>query len=253
MEEKMIKSAVREYYSKIALSPEETKNSGCCDTTPACCEPDDGLVSLVDYGGLNQQIPTGANLGLGCGIPVLAAELKPGEVVLDLGSGAGVDVFLAANAVGQTGKVIGVDMTPEMIARARNNAIKSGYTNVEFRQGEIEKLPVDDNSVDVVISNCVINLATDKRQVFAEIYRALKIGGRIVISDIVSLGEVPKSLRSDPDLWSCCLGGALDRDEYVEIIQSAGFKHVQLTQSVDPDLDNEEPYKFISVTVKGNK
>lgn len=252
MEEKMIKSSVREYYSKIARSS-EVEITGCCDPAPACCEPENDMISLVDYGELNQQIPVGANLGLGCGLPVLAADLQPGEIVLDLGSGAGVDVFLAANEVGAAGKVIGVDMTPEMISRARNNADKNRYTNVEFRQGEIENLPVEDSSVDVVISNCVINLAVDKRQVFADIYRVLKTGGRIVISDIVSIGLVPESIRSSPDAWSCCVGGAMDRDEYLEIIRSTGFKNVHLSQNFDSDFDIDEPYRFISVTVKAKK
>ena len=175
-----------------------------------------------------KNIPDGANLALGCGNPTAVASLKEGEVVLDLGSGAGVDAFLAANAVGERGKVIGVDMTPEMLERARENARNGDYGNVEFRLGEIENLPVADNSVDVVISNCVINLAPDKRKVFTEAFRVLKPGGRLMISDMVLLKELPDFIKNSIEAYIGCLSGAMMRDEYIGAIKVAGFQEVSI-------------------------
>jgi arsenite methyltransferase len=174
-------------------------------------------------------------------------------VVLDLGSGAGVDVFLAAQAAGETGWVIGVDMTPEMIARARQNAAQGGYTNVEFRQGEIEHLPVQDDSVDVILSNCVINLSPDKRQVFAEMYRVLKPGGRFSIADVVTTGNVPAALRADLEAWSCCIGGAMDLTEYLSWLREAGFVGVQVKDAQGTESENEGVYSIQNVTVEGWK
>jgi len=164
----------------------------------------------------------------GCGNPTALAEVREGEVVLDLGSGGGIDVFIAAKKVGQTGRAIGVDMTEEMIELARRNAAKMGLTNVEFRLGEIEDLPVDDASVDVVISNCVINLSPDKDKVFREAFRVLRPGGRMMVSDIVSDGELPQEIRDDPDAWAECIAGALDERVYLGKIEGAGFRDIRL-------------------------
>jgi len=173
-------------------------------------------------------VPEGANLGLGCGNPVAIASLKEGETVLDLGSGGGFDCFLAANAVGPKGKVIGVDMTPEMIALARENAEKGGYENVEFRLGEIENLPVADSSVDIIISNCVINLSPEKKKVFAEAFRALKPGGRIMVSDIVLLKELPDEIRNSVEAYISCIAGATLKDEYIGHIKAAGLEDIEI-------------------------
>jgi len=197
-----IHGMVREKYSGIAKG-----NAGGC--TPSCCGGSPSLVNIMDLGKALDYAekdlslaPGEANLGLGCGNPISKAELKPGEIVLDLGSGAGFDAFLAAQRVGESGKVIGVDMTHEMIEKARFNAEKLNVSNAEFRQGEIEKLPVPDSSVDVVISNCVINLSPDKSAVFKEIHRTLKPGGRIIISDILRSGEMPEEIRSNPAAYT---------------------------------------------------
>ncbi len=197
-----IHGMVREKYSGIAKG-----NAGGC--TPSCCGGSPSLVNIMDLGKALDYAekdlslaPGEANLGLGCGNPISKAELKPGEIVLDLGSGAGFDAFLAAQRVGESGKVIGVDMTHEMIEKARVNAEKLNVSNAEFRQGEIEKLPVPDSSVDVVISNCVINLSPDKSAVFKEIHRTLKLGGRIIISDILRSGEMPEEIRSNPAAYT---------------------------------------------------
>ncbi|HEX7090962.1 MAG TPA: arsenite methyltransferase [Longimicrobiales bacterium] len=173
-------------------------------------------------------VPSGAVTGLGCGNPVALAELRPGERVLDLGSGAGMDAFLAALAVGPSGRVIGVDMTPEMIERAWANAREGGYANVEFRLGDIERLPVEDASVDVVMSNCVINLATDKLAVFREALRVLRPGGRLLVSDLVVEGELPEAVRRDLEAWAGCIAGALEKGEYLETIRRAGFRDVEV-------------------------
>jgi len=208
---------------------------------------------LIDYGSLNTGLPEGANLGLGCGLPTLQANFQPGETVLDLGSGAGVDVFLAAKAVGPQGLAIGVDMTPEMIARAQENALRGGYTNVAFRLGEIEDLPVEDASIDVVISNCVINLVPDKRRAFSEIYRVLRPGGRFSISDMVIEGQMPEEMLQDSELWSSCIAGAVQRDIYLGLIEAAGFSAVQVSKSVVFDSDPGAVYRAISITVEGRK
>jgi len=175
-------------------------------------------------------VPEGANLGLGCGNPVALASLHEGDIVLDLGAGAGFDCFLAAQRVGASGRVIGIDMTPEMIAKARENAQKSNYNNVEFRLGEIEHLPVADNSVDVTISNCVINLVPDKRTAFAEIFRVLKPGGRLMISDIVLLKELPDFIKNSAAAYVGCISGALMKDEYLKTIRETGFEAVQIVE-----------------------
>jgi len=227
MEKEKIKRVVREGYAKIAK-----QNSSCCGPATSCCgsgHPAEDISKSIGYSEEElRSVPEGSNLGLGCGNPVALASLKAGEMVLDLGSGAGFDCFLAASQVGDKGRVIGVDMTPEMLEKARENAKKINSTNVEFRLGEIEHLPLADNSVDVVISNCVINLSPEKRRVFDEAYRVLKPGGRLMVSDIVLLRELPEALKNSIEAYVGCLSGAVLRNEYLGTIKAAGFKDVEV-------------------------
>jgi ubiquinone/menaquinone biosynthesis C-methylase UbiE len=183
-------------------------------------------------------VPDGANLGLGCGNPIALASLKEGEVVLDLGSGAGFDCFLASPRVGPSGRVIGVDMTPEMIDRARGNIRKGDFKNVEFRLGEIENLPVADNSVDAIISNCVINLSVDKPRVFSEAFRVLKPGGRVMVSDIVLLQALPEFVKDSVEAYVSCIAGAMRIDEYINAIRRAGFKDVKIVEETPFPVDS---------------
>jgi len=239
MKQKEIKKVVRERYGSIAR-----EEGSCCAPSTSCCgsaKVAGEISKRIGYG--NEEIssvPEGANLGLGCGNPLAMASLKEGEIVLDLGSGAGFDCFLAAKKVGKKGKVIGVDMTPDMLDRARENARKGNYTNVEFRLGEIENLPAADNSVDIVISNCVINLAPDKSRVFKEAFRVLKPGGRLMVSDIVLLKELPESIRDSIDAYVGCVAGAMMKDEYLKTIKNAGFKDSQVLD------ETKFPIEFLS-------
>ena len=220
MKDEKIKQVVREGYAKIAR-----QDSSCCGPVSTCgsAGPQETISKKIGYTDEElKTVPEGANLGLGCGNPVALASLREGETILDLGSGAGFDCFLAADKVGESGQVIGVDMTPEMIERARENARKGNYGNVEFRLGEIENLPVDDNSFDAVISNCVINLAPDKSRVFTEAFRVLKPGGRLMVSDIVLLKELPDFIKNSIEAYIGCLSGAIMRDEYIGAIEAAG-------------------------------
>jgi len=246
MDERNIKAEVQKHYARIA------QGGGCCCGGAPCPSESAAEPSMVSYGALAGDVVAGADLGLGCGLPTQYAGIKPGDTVLDLGSGAGIDVFIAAKAVGPDGHVIGVDMTPEMIQRAWTNAIKGGYRNVEFRLGDIEALPVNDNSVDVVVSNCVINLAPDKRRVFAEIYRVLKSGGRFAIADIVTHGDVPAQIRQDVEMWASCVAGALDQDVYLQMMRHAGFQDVRVSQIQEHGPEGAD-YGFASVTVEGQK
>jgi SAM-dependent methyltransferase len=215
-----VKQLVKDKYGEIAKrsSPSE---GGCCGS----CEHDVGMTE--DYAALAGYEPA-ADLGLGCGIPTDIADLAAGETVLDLGSGAGNDVFVARSLVGDQGRVIGVDMTPAMIERAETNRIKLGYANVEFRLGDIEHLPVASSSIDVVVSNCVLNLVPDKATAFSEIYRVLKPGGRFAISDIVTRGELPVKIRTAAELYVGCVSGAMTKDRYLKIIKDAGFDSVNV-------------------------
>ena len=227
MKDSEIKKAVREGYAEIARGKRT-----CCQSTRTCgCGTD--LAQTISRGiGYSDEelesVPDGANMGLGCGNPVALASLTGGEAVLDLGSGAGFDCFLAAKKVGAKGKVIGVDMTPEMIEKARENAEKGGCANVEFRLGEIENIPAADNSVNAVISNCVINLSPDKGRVFQEAFRVLKPGGRLMVSDIVLLKELPDFIRNYVKAYVGCISGAVRKDEYLRMITEAGFHEVKV-------------------------
>jgi SAM-dependent methyltransferase len=252
MKEKEIKEAVKGRYGQIAKQDQQS----CC---PSCSG---GASSILQSRGIGykrddlEQVPEEAIMGLGCGNPTATADLKVGEVVLDLGSGAGVDVFLAANKVGPTGKAIGVDMTKEMIDKAKRIATNHGYQNVEFRLGEMESLPVEDEYVDAIISNCVVNLSPDKSKVFQEAYRALKPGGRLTVSDIVSEGALPDEIKTDSNAWACCIGGALEQQEYLEKIKKAGFVDIEVVSSREFYIENKANQtneKLLSITVKAYK
>lgn len=222
-----IRATVRQAYGAVAL---EKQQAGCCVSSPGCCGPTSTASARLGYTDADLgAVPEGADLGLGCGNPQAIAALVPGERVLDLGSGGGFDAFLAARQVGATGRVTGVDMTPEMIALARGNAAKVGLTNVEFRLGEIEHLPVDDASVDVIMSNCVINLSPDKPAVFREAFRVLAPGGRLAISDMVAVGDLPAAIASDPAAYTGCIPGAAPVEEIERMIADAGFERVRVT------------------------
>jgi SAM-dependent methyltransferase len=235
MKDEEIKKVVRKNYADIAKQNKSccgpqapvnpTKASSCCGAPPTASD----MSKKMGYSEEElSKLPEGANLGLGCGNPVALASLKEGDTYLDLGSGAGIDCFLAADKVGKSGKVIGVDMTPEMIDRARENAKKAGLENVEFRLGEIEHLPVSDNSVDIITSNCVINLSPDKKAVFNDAYRVLKPGGKLMISDIVLLRELPEAVLKSAEAYVGCVAGALLKDEYLKIVEEAGFEEIEV-------------------------
>jgi SAM-dependent methyltransferase len=231
MKAKHIKKKVRESYGEIAR-----KGSSCCcspSNEPCCGSEAKNASKAIGYSDKDiASVPEGANLGLGCGNPIALASLKQGETVLDLGSGPGFDSFLAAQKVGKKGKVIGVDMTPEMIEKARGNARKDKYNNVEFRLGDIEKLPVENNSVDIVISNCVINLSPDKAKVFKEAYRVLKPGGRLMVSDLVLLKELPESVKNSEAAYVGCIAGAMLKKDYIGAARKAGFKKLKVVGEV---------------------
>ena len=227
MREEEIKKAVRDRYADIVK-----KTETCCLSSASCCSSENAVENISMGVGYRpedlQAVPEGANLGLGCGNPVALASLREGETVVDLGSGAGFDCFLAAKEVGESGRVIGVDMTHEMLDKARENARKGGYQNVEFRLGEIENLPVADNVADIVISNCVINLSPDKGRVFEEAFRILKPGGRVMVSDIVLLKELPAALKESVAAYTGCVAGALMKNDYLGKIEAAGFQEVRI-------------------------
>ncbi|MGA9048402.1 MAG: arsenite methyltransferase [Dehalococcoidia bacterium] len=228
MKEQEIKKTVRERYGKLA----KLGGSCCAPQATSCCGTTDLAKKISKSVGYTDEdlnaAPVGANLGLGCGNPVALASLKEGEVVVDLGSGAGFDCFLASRNVGEKGKVIGVDMTSEMLEKARENAAKGGYKNVEFRLGEIENLPVADNYADIIISNCVINLAPDKKRVFSEAYRVLKPGGRLMVSDIVLLQGLPPAVQKSVAAYIGCVAGASLKQDYLDDVKTAGFDEVKV-------------------------
>jgi ubiquinone/menaquinone biosynthesis C-methylase UbiE len=218
MQQKEIKNFVRKRYGKIAMEA-----ISCCRSTST-----DKALNLRYTEEDLKRVPENSNMGLGCGNPVALASLKEGETVLDLGSGGGIDAFLAAKRVGSQGKVIGVDMTEEMVKKAKETAAKHGYGNVEFKLGDIEGLPIEDNSIDIIISNCVINLAPDKERVFQEAYRVLKPGGRIMISDIVTEGELSEEVKQSLEAWAGCVAGTLEKDQYLALIKRVGFRNVAI-------------------------
>ncbi len=229
MKEEEIRKSVRENYARIA----KESSSCCCRSTNA-----EDISKSIGYSDEElESVPEDANLGLGCGNPVALASLKEGETVLDLGAGAGFDVFLAANKVGNSGRVIGVDMTPEMIGKARANALNGGYENVEFRLGEIENIPAADSSVDVIISNCVINLSPDKKSVFQEALRVLRPGGRLMVSDIVLLKEIPDVIKQSVAAYVGCVSGALMKSDYLATIRETGFQDVNVLDETLYPLD----------------
>ena len=242
-----IRQAVRINYGKVA----QAGNPGCCSTS-SCCSPGNGASAdnvSVRLGYSNEDVssvPEGANMGLGCGNPQAIASLKPGETVLDLGSGGGFDCFLAARAVGDPGLVIGVDMTPEMVSKARENAVKAGFRNVEFRLGEIEHLPVADNCIDVIISNCVINLSPEKHKVFEDAFRVLKPGGRLAVSDVVATAELPDEVKTDLALHAGCIAGASLVDEVDAMLRKSGFKDIRIKPK-------DESRDFIRTWAPGRK
>ncbi len=222
-----IRSAVRSNYGRIAAAGGAGCSSSCCGA------PAGAAARNISLGlGYTKEdvaaVPEGANLGLGCGNPQAIASLKQGETVLDLGSGGGFDCFLAARAVGETGQVIGVDMTPEMVGKARGNAEKSGFGNVDFRLGELENLPVADGTVDAIISNCVINLSPEKERVFREAYRVLKPGGRLAISDVVRTAELPDAVKKDLEMYTGCIAGASSLEELESLLQRSGFENIRV-------------------------
>lgn len=250
MKDQELRKAVRERYASIA-----TQDTSCCTYSACSCGGEPTEVASRNIGYSDKElttVPEGVNLGLGCGNPTAIASLKEGETVLDLGSGAGFDCFIAANNVGKSGRVIGVDMTPEMIDKARRNAQKGSYGTVEFRLGEIENLPVADNSVDAVISNCVINLSTNKERVFQEAYRVLKPGGRIMISDIVLSKELPLSIRGSVAAYAGCVSGAVLKDEYLKLIKNTGFHDVKIMNEFKAPITNITD-STMSITVSGTK
>jgi ubiquinone/menaquinone biosynthesis C-methylase UbiE len=223
-----VREVVKEKYGQAALRANEG-GSSCCGSSPSsCCGPDPITSNLYDASQADEIPPEALQASLGCGNPTALAELKPGETVLDLGSGGGIDVLLSARRVGPTGKAYGLDMTDEMLALARENRKKAGVQNVEFLKGEIENIPLPDNSVDVIISNCVINLSGDKDRVLREAFRVLKPGGRFAVSDVVTRGDVPKQVRDSVLLWVGCIAGALDESEYRVKLTSAGFEAVSI-------------------------
>jgi arsenite methyltransferase len=221
---------VRDRYGEIA----ETSGSCCGPKASPCCGKGQEVSLQIGYAKKDlSALPEGADLGLGCGAPISLLDLKPGETVLDLGSGAGIDAFLAAEQVGPEGRVIGVDMTPQMLERARRNAARAGHDNVEFREGRLESLPVEDGSVDAVTSNCVINLVPDKATVFAEVARVLRPGGRMVVSDIVLDAPLPEVVRADIAAWVGCISGAMRKEEYVALVEESGLGQVEVLRDSD--------------------
>ena len=240
-----IKEMVREKYGAIATQSKETNQSSCCGTGCGCSDVNYSIMA-EDYQNLPGYEPD-ADLALGCGLPTEFAQIKPGDTVVDLGSGAGNDCFIARSIVGGKGRVIGVDMTEPMIDKARTNAAKLGFTNVEFRFGDIENMPVEDNTADVVVSNCVMNLVPDKSRAFAETFRITKPGGHFSISDIVLEGKIPPSLLRQAELYAGCISGATQRDEYLDIVKAAGFANITVQKDRKIEIPNEVLASLLSI------
>jgi len=244
MKNEELKNIVKEKYGKIAEQSKQQNQSSCCGVGSDCCGTDYTVFS-ESYKNLEGYNPD-ADLGLGCGIPTEYTVIKKGDTVIDLGSGAGNDCFVARALVGETGKVIGIDFTEAMIEKARANAEKLNFNNVEFRFGDIEKMPVTANKADVVISNCVLNLVPDKQKAFSEIYRVLKTGGHFSISDVVLEGELPESLKKSAAMYAGCVAGALQKNEYLEIIKKSGFSNITVQKEKEISLPDEILLQFIS-------
>lgn len=226
MKNEELKSIVKEKYAEIALQSRQENETSCCGAA-GCCGDMNYTIFSENYEKLEGYNPE-ADLGLGCGIPTEFAQIKPGDTVIDLGSGAGNDCFVARSLVGETGKVIGIDFTEAMIDKARNNAEKLGFNNVEFRYGDIEKMPVTANKADVIVSNCVLNLVPDKLKAFSEIFRVLKPGGHISVSDVVLRGDLPLNLKQAAEMYAGCVSGAIQINDYLQIIENCGLENIKV-------------------------
>lgn len=239
-----LKDLVKEKYGEIALQTKEQNNSSCCGTD--CCSTVDFSIMAEDYTKLSGYVAD-ADLALGCGLPTEFAQIKPGDTVVDLGSGAGNDAFIARSIVGETGRVIGIDMTVPMLEKANKNVKTLGFTNVEFRLGDIENIPIDTNIADVVVSNCVMNLVPNKQKAFSETFRILKSGGHFSISDIVLKGELPDNIRSAATMYAGCVSGAQQMGEYLKTIEDAGFINITVQKEREINIPNELLVKYISL------
>lgn len=238
-----LKELVRSKYSEIALQNKEENQASCCGA--GGCSTEVYNIMTDDYTSLSGYQPE-ADLGLGCGLPTQFAKIKAGDVVIDLGSGAGNDCFVARKEAGETGKVIGIDFTPAMIDKARENAEKLGFHNVEFRQGDIEKMPVTSNVADVIVSNCVLNLVPNKAAVFNEIFRVLKPGGHFSISDVVLVGDLPEALRKDAEMYAGCVAGAIQKEAYLGLIEASGFKNQVVQKEKQIHIPDDILKKYLS-------
>ncbi len=232
-----LKDIVRSKYNQIALQSKEQNESSCCGST-ACCDQMDYTIMSEDYSGL-QGYEQDADLGLGCGLPTEHAGIKPGDTVVDLGSGAGNDAFVVRSIVGETGRVIGLDFAGAMLTKARNNARKLGYDNVEFLRGDIEAMPLEDQLADVMVSNCVLNLVPDKQKAFTEMFRVLRQGGHFCVSDIVLSGDLPDEMLDDAILYAGCVSGAIQEQEYLGLIRQAGFRDISVKKRKEIILPDE--------------
>jgi arsenite methyltransferase len=238
-----VKEMVKQKYSEIALQDKETNAASCCGS--GCCSDEVYNIMSESYTGLEGYNPDG-DLGLGCGLPTQFAKIKKGDVVIDLGSGAGNDAFIARHETGETGKVIGIDFTPAMIEKARQNNEVRGYNNVEFRQGDIEKMPVTANTADVIVSNCVLNLVPDKNAVIKEIYRVLNPGGHFSISDIVLVGELPDDIKNAAEMYAGCVAGAIQKQQYMQFIKANGFTNITLQKEKQITIPDDILKKYLS-------
>jgi len=234
---KDLKSIVRDKYNKIAEQPKLVNQSSCCGSTD-CCSDVDYTIFSEDYTKLKGYAKD-ADLGLGCGVPTEFAQIKEGQTVLDLGSGAGNDAFVARAIVGEKGKVLGLDFADNMLAKARENAQKMGYSNVEFIKGDIETMPIEEDTVDVVISNCVLNLVPDKKMAFAGIHKVLKPEAHFSVSDVVILGDLPESIKNDAEMYAGCVSGAIQKEEYIGIIKETGFQNIEVQKEKQIDIPDE--------------
>lgn len=241
--EQELKNAVKERYARIAEQGKAENAASCCGATT----PSNKVYNIMmdDYSGTEGYVED-ADLGLGCGLPTQFAQIQPGDTVIDLGSGAGNDCFVARHETGAAGKVIGIDFTPAMIRKARMNAEKLGYNNVEFREGDIDEMPVSDNVADVIVSNCVLNLVPDKKKVIGEIFRVLKPGGHFSISDIVLVGDLPDALRADAEMYAGCVAGAIQQADYLQFIRDAGFRQITLQKEKPIVIPEDILGKYLS-------